>query len=105
MEAKHTPGPWHAPGLCEVHAPDHRLICDTSPNNNDPEDEIPRDECEANARRIAKCVNAHDALVAILADAVPYIDAATTTGGDPFFVRQSLALADRARAVLIKARA
>jgi hypothetical protein len=74
LPVQHTPGPWHAPGLCEVHAPDHRLICDTGPNNNDPEDEFPAAVCGANARRIVQCVNAHDAMLAALRDVVDALD-------------------------------
>jgi hypothetical protein len=37
LAKKATPGPWHSPGIGEVHAPDHRVIVEAQFACNDPD--------------------------------------------------------------------
>lgn len=57
----HTPGPWHSPGLSEIHDEQHRVIAECGTD-----DEIPGDECQANADFIVRAVNLHAELLAAL---------------------------------------
>ena len=52
MAIKHTPGPWHSPGLGEVHSEDHSIICDMCFHEDD--STITPEQHEANAILIAK---------------------------------------------------
>src|SRR5690606_6846725 len=55
-----TPGPWHAPGLFEIHDSEHRVIADSSPARDEHMNpEWPVDEAEANARLIAAAPSMH----------------------------------------------
>lgn len=61
MKTEHTPEPWHAPGLAEIHDSGHRVIAllsDVDPVQEELRPSPSTAEGDANARRIVACVNA-----------------------------------------------
>lgn len=63
---KHTPTPWHAPGMGEIHDADHNLIAHIAFSTGEHDDD--QVGTEADAKFIVRACNSHDQLVEALRD-------------------------------------
>lgn len=61
---KHTPTPWHAPGMGEIHDSDHNLIAHIAFSTGEHDDD--QVGTEADAKFIVRAVNSHEILIAAL---------------------------------------
>ncbi len=101
MSAKHTEGELHAPGMCEIHDEQHRIVADTNPiMNNGVHHSFADGEGEANAARLVKCWNMHDELVEAL-------ERLANAASDPWVANNTSVMdgpIEAARAILSKSR-